>query len=50
LEQVLKKSSIVNKERLRKCFERKILVQMEAEAKEKAMKKQGKVLDKIEGR
>jgi hypothetical protein len=37
-----KKSSIVNKERIRKCFKRKILVQMEAEAKEKAMKKQGK--------
>jgi hypothetical protein len=37
-----KKASIVNKERLRKCFERKVLVELEAEAKRKALKKQGK--------
>jgi len=29
-----KKSSIINKEQLRKCFERNILVKMEAEVKE----------------
>ena len=37
-----KKTSIVSKERLRKCFKRKVLVELEAEARKKALKKQGK--------
>ena len=43
-----KKASIVNKERLRKCFERKVLLKLEAETKEKALKKKGLVENESE--